>query len=208
MNIKKSATYISLAFSFLLLISSCVKNGENFDPIAQLEIEKPLTEAYAKKNYPNAVQHEDTGIWYEIITQPAEATYEYPLKDTLNQKWIWTEGLISYTGKLISNGAIFDQTKEPSIGTELPLYMSLNTGQGSVISAWLMAFYPKKYMNGTQEINLGMIFEKGAQVGSKFRIITPSYYAYGNRSTGTIPANSPLEFEIEVIKLQDLVLKI
>lgn len=203
---KKILTSISIVFTLglILLISSCNKDKETFDPLAQLELEKPVIEAYVKKNYPNAVQHEKSGIWYEVIQVSEEVTYEYPLKDTLNQKWIWTQGIINYKGKLISNGAVFDQTKDPSVGTELPLYMSLTSGQGSVINAWLMAFYPKKYMNGLQELNLGMIFEKGAQKGTKFRIITPSYYAYGNRDDiGQIPANSPLDFEIEVLKLED-----
>lgn len=199
----KTYSYIAAIFSFILLFSACSDNKDTFDPVAQLETEKPVIEAYVKKNYPNAVQHQNTGIWYEVIESPTEVDYEYPLKDTLNQKWIWTQGVINYKGKLVSNGTVFDQTKDPSVGTELPLYMSLTSGQGSVITAWLMAFYPKKYMNGTQELNLGMIFENGAQKGAKFRIITPSYYAYGNRSAGSIPANSPLEFEIEVLKLED-----
>ncbi|TDQ75745.1 FKBP-type peptidyl-prolyl cis-trans isomerase [Sphingobacterium yanglingense] len=200
---KKALAYISFMISLLVLVSSCNKNQETFDPVAQLEVEKPIIEAYVKKNYPNAVQHETTGIWYEVMESPEEANYKYPLKDTLNQKWIWTEGTINYKGKLISNGTIFDQTKDPAVGTELPLYMSLTSGQGSVITAWLMAFYPKKVTVESKEINLGMIFEKGAQEGAKFRIITPSYYAYGNRAAGSIPANSPLEFEIEVLKLRD-----
>ncbi|WP_442800865.1 FKBP-type peptidyl-prolyl cis-trans isomerase [Sphingobacterium sp. UT-1RO-CII-1] len=47
------------------------------------------------------------------------------------------------------------------------------------------------------------MFEQGAQVGSHFRIITPSIYAYGRSSNGKIPANSPLEFDIKVLKMEN-----
>lgn len=204
---KRILSLLTAAFVVLITITSCNKNEEIFDSNAQYELEKPIIEAYVKKNYPDAKFDEKSGIWYEIIKATDNQTYEYTIKDSLNQKFIFSEGLINYTGKLVSNGSIFDKTKDPEVGTELPIALNLTTGQGSVIPAWFYGFYPKKFIINGEELTLGIIFEKGAQAGDKFRIITPSYLAYGNRANGAIPANSPLDFEIEVIKMKDYKIK-
>ncbi len=40
------------------------------------------------------------------------------------------------------------------------------------------------------------------QKGEKIRLIIPSVYGYGNKSHGIIPANSVLDFDIELIDIQ------
>jgi FKBP-type peptidyl-prolyl cis-trans isomerase FkpA len=39
-------------------------------------------------------------------------------------------------------------------------------------------------------------------VGSKFKFVIPAELAYGERDTGTIPANSTLVFEVELVSIE------
>ena len=40
------------------------------------------------------------------------------------------------------------------------------------------------------------------QKGGKIRLFIPSYYGYGTRGSGSIPANSVLDFDIELVNVQ------
>ncbi|TDS15720.1 FKBP-type peptidyl-prolyl cis-trans isomerase [Sphingobacterium paludis] len=183
--------------------TSC-SNDDVFDPQQQLELEKPVIEAYVKRNYPNAQQLENSGIWYEIISQGEANSFQYTVKDSLNQKFIFSEAVVNYTGKLVADGTVFDKTDNVTTGDTLSVSMNLNTGQATVIQAWTLAFFPKTITVDTREISLGALFDQGAQRGSKFRIISPSGYGYGNMAQGGIPANSPLDFEVEVLEMRPL----
>ncbi|MBB6238421.1 FKBP-type peptidyl-prolyl cis-trans isomerase FkpA [Pedobacter sp. AK013] len=77
-----------------------------------------------------------------------------------------------YEGKLL-NGTVFDSTN----GT--PISFTL----GNVIVGWQI---------GIQKI----------QKGGKIRLIIPSYYAYGTRAAGSVPANSILDFTITLTDVQ------
>ncbi|MBK0383733.1 FKBP-type peptidyl-prolyl cis-trans isomerase [Pedobacter sp. SD-b] len=78
-----------------------------------------------------------------------------------------------YTGKLL-NGTIFDT----SVGKA-----NLKIALGKVITGW--------------QIGIPLI-----QKGGKIRLIIPSGYAYGNQIVGGIPANSILDFDIELVNVQ------
>ncbi|WP_395803332.1 FKBP-type peptidyl-prolyl cis-trans isomerase [Daejeonella sp.] len=73
-----------------------------------------------------------------------------------------------YTGRLL-NGFIFDQTT-----TQIPSFPL-----GNVIVGW--------------QIGVPLI-----QKGGKIRLLIPSNYAYGRNAAGQIPANSVLDFDIEL----------
>ncbi|MBO9672790.1 MAG: FKBP-type peptidyl-prolyl cis-trans isomerase [Sphingobacteriaceae bacterium] len=77
-----------------------------------------------------------------------------------------------YEGKLL-NGTIFDSTKGTPVSFKL----------GNVILGWQF---------GIQKI----------QKGGKIRLIIPSYFAYGRSSSGTVPANSILDFTITLTDVQ------
>lgn len=79
---------------------------------------------------------------------------------------------IKYEGKLL-DGTLFDNGD----GKEQSFYLS------SLIKAWQI---------GVPKI----------QKGGSIRLIVPPSLGYGNQSSGPIPANSPLDFKIELINVQ------
>ncbi|MCA5003876.1 FKBP-type peptidyl-prolyl cis-trans isomerase [Sphingobacterium bovistauri] len=193
MNLLRPIYYLIISSIFFL---SCAKDEVLFDPIAQFDLEQPQIKTYANTNYPNMIYSGDTtGIWYEIVNPGTPDSYEYKVVDTINYYGQAVKTLrmptitVKYVGKLITDNSIFDSNQ-----TEAGFISNL----GGLISAWQIAFVPKS----VGAISFGGLTTKGLQKGSKIRIVTPSYYAYGNRAAGKIPANSPLFFEIEVINIK------
>jgi FKBP-type peptidyl-prolyl cis-trans isomerase FkpA len=76
----------------------------------------------------------------------------------------------NYAGRLLGSTTTFDKTN----GT--PASFAL----GRVIAGW--------------QIGVPLI-----QKGGSIRLMIPSYYGYGNANTGAIPANSILDFDIELV---------
>ncbi|KZT63875.1 hypothetical protein DAEQUDRAFT_733360 [Daedalea quercina L-15889] len=84
---------------------------------------------------------------------------------------------VHYTGKLFSNGNKFDSSYDRNKA------FSVTLGRGQVIKGWEQGL-------------LGMC------EGEKRTLIIPAHLAYGNRAMGAkIPANSALEFEVELMEL-------
>lgn len=83
-----------------------------------------------------------------------------------------TQVSAKYTGRLL-NGTVFDQTTSQAIAFPL----------GNVIVGW--------------QIGVPLI-----QKGGKIRLLIPSQYAYGRNPAGKIPANSVLDFDIELVDVQ------
>ena len=80
---------------------------------------------------------------------------------------------VHYTGTL-TDGTKFDS----SVDRGVPF--TFNLGAGQVIAGW----------------DQGVV---GMKVGGKRQLTIPSDLAYGNRANGSIPANSTLLFEIELL---------
>ena len=81
---------------------------------------------------------------------------------------------VRYTGKLL-NGTVFDSNAD-GIKPEF----SLQLGAGRVIKGW----------------DTGLL---GVNVGDVVILSIPADQAYGANATGSIPANSPLNFQVEVL---------
>ncbi|MEY2830360.1 MAG: hypothetical protein RIQ33_2218 [Bacteroidota bacterium] len=85
---------------------------------------------------------------------------------------------VNYTGKLI-NGEVFDSNTEKRFGHVEPFKFVV--GIGNVIKGWDEAL---------------MMMQRGGK--ATFYIASP--YAYGSKKMGSIPANSILIFDVEVLK--------
>ena len=83
---------------------------------------------------------------------------------------------VNYVGTL-TDGTKFDSSydrNEP---------FTFNLGSGQVIQGWEQGF-------------------EGMKVGGKRKLTIPPDLGYGNRSTGSIPPNSTLIFEVELLKVE------
>lgn len=183
--------------------TSCIKDQEYYDPAAQYQLEKPIIEEYAKTTLTNPVFDEETGIWYEILNPGESGSYTYTVKDTSNQKVTYTEARVKYEGKLVKTGVVFDKF-EADTGAIMPIYLNFTTGQIGMIMSWNYVFIPTD-IGG---FNWDGIFTNGLQKGTKIRFVTPSTLGYYNRSDiPKIPANSPLDFTVEVLSLKNKMVK-
>jgi FKBP-type peptidyl-prolyl cis-trans isomerase len=88
--------------------------------------------------------------------------------------------VMNYTGRL-TDGTVFDSNVEPKFNHVQPFEFVLGAGQ--VIKGW-------------DEGLLGM------KVGEKKTLTIPAEKAYGNRAIGSIPANSTLIFEVELVAIK------
>ncbi len=87
---------------------------------------------------------------------------------------------VNYTGQLL-DGKVFDSNVDPNFHHVEPFVTAI--GVGKVIPGW----------------DEGMLTMK---VGGKRRLLIPAELAYGARGVGDIPPNSPLIFDVELLKVQ------
>ena len=85
--------------------------------------------------------------------------------------------IVKYYGTLANDGTEFDQNFTN------PTAFAFVLGQGQVIQGW----------------DQGLI---GMKVGGERRLVIPASLAYGNTSTGSIPANSALVFDVRLLRIQ------
>jgi len=181
---------------FAFILTSCNKDDvEVYDKQAALEREAPVLSSYITEQglSDSAVLHQESGIWY-VLEKAGEGDFNY-LDSTSAEKaqLVNARILVKYSGKLL-DGTVFEEKATIDSADLNNQYFQL----GNMIQAWGFTFYPEKI--GQYEV--GGILPEGLQKGAKIRIITPSVWAYGYMAKGLIPANSPLDFEIEVIDIK------
>lgn len=88
--------------------------------------------------------------------------------------------IVNYTGRLV-DGTVFDSNVDPKFGHVEPFKFIL--GAGYVIKGW----------------DDGLV---GMKVGEKKTLTIPPELGYGDQSIGTIPANSTLVFDIELLSIE------
>lgn len=179
----KKLGLLLIVFMIVGGFSSCMKDGDSFDPTLQYEIEKELIEEYVMQHLPNATFNEHWGVWYELVSIGNREEYEYKVVDNRLE---YPTVNVKYTGKLL-NGTVFDEQNDDD-GIEFYL-------GGNIIQAWPLAFFPQKI----DDNEVGGLTPSGLYPGAVIRFVTPSYLAYANHQQGNIPPNSPLDFTIEVL---------
>lgn len=207
----KTLSKLTFAFvAIVLLFASCMKDDNNnsndyyeelLKEIARrdstLKAQAPLLRTYVmnpENGFTNPVLNDSTGIWFEVINEPTDTTYQYRINS--NNAWVTPMATVKYKGMLL-NKTVFD---EPS----LPVDLSIIEGtqyQNGLIQAWPIAFRPKTINLNGKTYHTGLT-EKGLKKGSKIRFVTPSVYGYDNATKDKIPANSPLDFTIEVVDIK------
>lgn len=85
--------------------------------------------------------------------------------------------VVKYYGTLASKGLIFDENFTSAHG------FAFRLGQGDVIKGW----------------DDGLV---GIQTGGTRRLVIPAALAYGNQSSGSIPANSDLVFVVKLLRIE------
>ncbi len=87
--------------------------------------------------------------------------------------------VMNYTGRL-QNGVVFDSNVDPKFSHVQPFVFTLGAGQ--VIQGW----------------DEGLV---GMKVGEKKTLTISPEKAYGSRAIGSIPANSTLIFDVELVAI-------
>lgn len=174
-----------MAGIFLMLFTSCLKQSEPYDVAKILALEKEKIEEYKNKHIPNAILHEESGIWYEILDEGEPGSYVY--------KTLGTGGMlenpeinVKYRVELL-NGVSIDQNQT-----------GFKSTLSRMITAWHLVFLPQQ-VNGEKTNG---ITPNGLMKGSKIRFVTPSPWAYRDANQGNVPPNSPLYFEVEVLDIK------
>src|SRR5690606_29446487 len=119
----KKLNVLVLGFVVAIAASSCIK-GDDFDPAAQYELEKPLIEAYAMQHLDNPQFHEETGIWYEVINPGDPTSYQYkttsdpnyPTQTSIEVPTVFA----NYMGRLVKSDTEFDSNDKEE-GAEFAL---------------------------------------------------------------------------------------
>lgn len=109
-----------------------------------------------------------------VVTLPSGVQYKVIKEGTGPMPTVTDTVVVHYTGKLI-DGTTFDS----SVERKEPTTFALN----SVIPGWTEALQKMK-------------------VGSKWQIFIPSNLAYGPQAAGSIPGNSTLIFDVELLEIK------
>ena len=137
---------------------------------------KPYEKKDSESSKPTSLTDKTTEIGKEITTSSG-LKYIDEVIGTGNQPKTGDQVKVHYIGTL-ENGTKFDSSRDRNKPFEFTL------GVGRVIKGWDEGLSTMK-------------------PGGKRKLIIPSDLGYGNRSTGKIPANSTLIFEVELIDIKE-----
>lgn len=199
----KKLNFLFIALIIGLGFTSCMKSNdiEPYDGQKYFDLEAPILKAYVDTAQGmESAMLDETGIWYVIeeagLQDPEDPDYyEYNLNS--NGDLEMPEVTVNYIGKLVPSGFVFNDFEDQTFSL------------ASLLVGWRIAFLPENMKDRNGDIIVDQngdprkigITELGLQKGSKIRIVMPSPYGYQSQSREGIPANSPLDFYIEVLEV-------
>jgi len=178
---KKFSVFILLV---TVLFSSCVSDSENTQVIFERDL-KNIDLYLSKNEIPSVKEFKDSGSGLVIIWQKLSASKILPVVgDTLK---------VDYVGKL-SNNKVFDTSLE-SVAKESGMF---NPNR---------PYSPLELLFGYGQVIPGFEFALSKmEMGDKATVIIPSIYGYGSQEVSSIPKNSILIFELDLIAVNGAVI--
>jgi FKBP-type peptidyl-prolyl cis-trans isomerase FklB len=171
-----------LLFALVGLLTGCVSDDENLQII--LERDLAAIEKYVNENpIPSAKELVDNGTGIRIYWTSVSNSGKKPeVSDTIS---------VNYTGKLLDN-RVFDTSVE-------------SVARANNIFSSNRKYEPLRYPIGFGFTIPGFEFALlKMEEGDKATVIMPSLYAYGSEAVGTIPRNSPLVFELDLLEVKKI----
>lgn len=139
-----------------------------------------------------------TGIRFEVLAEPTqedEEAYEY--------EYSTAQGLILPTVRVNYTASLLDGTEVQSGEDErIDFSTFASTSTNIYNDVWIISFFPKSFRENSQDIPYIGLTANGLKKGSKIRVVSPSLWAFGERTVDDIPADSPLVYEFEVLEIE------
>jgi FKBP-type peptidyl-prolyl cis-trans isomerase FklB len=172
--------YLLLLIGILSLVS-CVDPDQTQEVI--LEKDKEMIEKYLKDNPIASVKQ---------YSEPIEGFYMFwqvSVKEETNAISRGDTVVVNYTGKTLDN-KVFDTSVE-QVAKDTGIYISSRK------------YEPLKYPIGLGLTISGFEFAVSKMfTGEKATVIFPSRLGYGSQGAGSIPPNSPMIFELELVSVK------
>jgi len=144
-------------------------------------------------NYSYIDKRTKRGLWYRVDSEPTDETYDYKVNSSATAL-IYPTVKLKYSAKLLSGETVESDT-EGSI-------YNFGVSSSKINSAWIISFFPYSIKLNGNDIVVGGLTKNGLKKGSKITVVTPSPFAYGSTAQSSIPANSPLVYEFEVLSIE------
>jgi FKBP-type peptidyl-prolyl cis-trans isomerase FklB len=179
MKIKPAIFFVLFIATFGMI--GCIDKNETDEVIQDRDI-KAIAEYLKINTLVNVKQFDDPTTGIKVIWQEvSKSGVKVENGDTLR---------VDYTGKLLSN-KIFDTSIE-SVARTAGIFSNARN------------YIPLKFPLGKGFLIPG--FEFGAaqmEMGDKATVFIPSLFGYGKNSSGEVPANAPLIFELNLVDVKD-----
>ncbi|WDF68256.1 hypothetical protein PQ465_18415 [Sphingobacterium oryzagri] len=136
------------------------------------------------------------GIYYQVVSEPTDNTYEYKITNTgASLSIVMPKLKLKYKASLLDGTVVqSDETgSDYSLGVSNPAIFN---------DAWFYSFLPYSIKFNNQDYYIYGLTKNGLKKGSKFKMVTPSLWAFKSSSTAKMPANSPLVYEFEVMTIE------
>lgn len=169
-------------FAIVGLLTGCVSDDENMQIIFERDLAE--IEKYVNANpIPSVKELIDNGTGIRIYwTSVSNSGNKADVSDTVS---------VNYTGKLLDN-RVFDTSVE-SVARANSIFVSSRK------------YEPLRYPIGFGFTLPGFEYAiLKMEQGDKATVIMPSLYAYGSEAVGSIPKNSPLVFELDLVEVKKI----